>query len=174
MSARRLPSTKRWPPPIGRLLPAVLVACQLALACEHCGAIEVALASDEPAAADAANSTDAITPEMAAGRVGQTCTVEMRVQRGRRGDSPICFLNSEIDFRDKKNFTVVVFEEGLAKFKKAGIDAPENHFEGKLIRVTGKVEKYRGRPQIRVDEPKQIEVVEEPADEGAAVKSNPK
>lgn len=55
----------------------------------------------------------------------------------------------------------MIFDEGLEAFEQAGIAEPEKHFDGKKIRVTGVVEIYRDRPQIRVDDPKQIEVVKE-------------
>lgn len=103
-----------------------------------------------------------IKPAEAAQHIGETCEIEMDVRSSRRGDRPISFLNSEKDFGDKKNFTVVILEEGLAKFNKSGIAKPEKHFAGKRIRVTGTVEEYRGRPQIRADEPRQIEIVEPP------------
>lgn len=119
--------------------------------------------ADEPAPAP-----KEVDPASAGEHVGETCAIKMRIQSARRGDSPLCFLNSEADFRDKKNFTVVIFEAGLTKFKEAGIAEPEKHFDGKMIRVTGKVENYRGRPQIRVEEPKQIEILKEPAAETPA------
>lgn len=102
-----------------------------------------------------------IKPEEAAQHVGETCEVEMEVRSSRRGRRPISFLNSAKDFSDTTNFTVVILEEGLARFKKAGVEEPEKHFAGKRIRVTGRVEEYQGRPQIRADDPRQIEIVKQ-------------
>ena len=144
---RRRLSAGPCSPWLHRILLAVLLAGSLA-------AGRLAAADDPP--------TKAISPDAAAEHVGQSCVVEMHVRSSRRGDTPICFLNSETDYRDKKNFTIVIFDQGLAKFKKSGVAEPDKHFEGKKLRVTGKVENYRGRPQIRVDEPEQIEIVKEP------------
>jgi len=40
------------------------------------------------------------------------------------------------------------------------IDDPASYFRGKNIRVTGVVTLKENRPQIEVDDPRQIEVVE--------------
>jgi hypothetical protein len=114
-------------------------------------------------ATEPADEAKPVPPESAAEHVGKSCVIEMQVRSARRGDTPIEFLNSREDFRDDKNFTVVILEPGLAAFKKAGIAEPYKHFDGKKIRVTGTVELYRDRPQIRVDNPKQIEIVKEPS-----------
>ena len=58
--------------------------------------------------------------------------------------------------------------ETVAKFKEARVDDPAAHFKGKTILVTGKVTLYQERPQIRVEDPKQIQVVEKKDDKGTA------
>ena len=70
-----------------------------------------------------------------------------------------CFLNSEADFKDAKNFTVFIDKEALAKFKEAKIDDPAAHFKGKAIKVTGKVTLYHERPEIKVGGPDDVKVV---------------
>lgn len=123
----------------------------------------VPLAAAGAAFEEPAPPPQVIRPEAAADHIGQTRTVEMQVRSARKGDSPICFLNSETDHRDAKNFTAIIFKEGLAKFKSLGVESPEQHFKEKQIRVTGKIESYRGHPQIRIEDPKQIEIVKPPA-----------
>lgn len=103
----------------------------------------------------------------AAKHVDQTVTVELTVQSSRLlAGRNICFLNSERDFRDAKNFTVVILREGLEKFKAANIADPAAHYQGKKIRVTGKVSLRDEKPQIRLEEPKQIEPVKEERKKG--------
>ena len=46
------------------------------------------------------------------------------------------------------------------KFQEAGIDDPADYYKGKTIRVTGKVIKEDDEVRIRVDDPKQIKLVE--------------
>jgi DNA/RNA endonuclease YhcR with UshA esterase domain len=101
-----------------------------------------------------------VTPAEAAKLVNKKCIVVMEVgSTGKTGK--LIFLNSEKNFRDKKNFTVVIEKKTLAKFKKAKIEDPADHFKGKKVQVTGTVTLYNDKPQIKVDDPGQIKVVED-------------
>jgi DNA/RNA endonuclease YhcR with UshA esterase domain len=100
----------------------------------------------------------AIAPAEAAKKVNEKVTVEMEVKS--TGGKEANFLNSEADYKDAKNFTVFIPEAALEKFKKAKIDDPKTHYKGKTVRVTGTVTLYREKPQIKVEDPTQIEVVE--------------
>src|SRR5262245_60260003 len=111
-------------------------------------AIRAAFAQDKP-----------LTPEDAAKKVGEKVTVEMTVKSANLGQG-VCFLNSQEDSKDAKNFTVFLGRDALAKFKEAKIEDPAAHFKGKTVRVKGKVTLYREKPQIALDGPDQIEVVE--------------
>ena len=72
----------------------------------------------------------------------------------------VFFLNSEEDFKSEKNFTIFINEDVAKKFKDAKIDDPAAEYKGKVIRVTGTVKLYNEKPEIVIDDPKQIEVVE--------------
>jgi DNA/RNA endonuclease YhcR with UshA esterase domain len=115
----------------------------------------------------------AITPDEAASHVGEKCVVEMRVNSSRHmADAGRCYLNSHKDFRDASNVTVVIFRRGLENFAEEKIDAPAEHFRGKTIRVTGVVEMYKDKPQIKVERVEQIELVPEAdAAEGGATRA---
>jgi hypothetical protein len=76
-----------------------------------------------------------------------------------RGDDHV--EASEEDFRDEKNFTVVISYDHAEKFKKAGIDNPANYCMGKKLRVTGKVIAENNQVRIRADDPAQIKIVDE-------------
>ena len=114
-----------------------------------------------------ANAVQADEPRViplteAAKHVDQNCTIEFTVNSSRLlADKNICFLNSERDHRDEKNFTAVVMKDGLEKFRTAGIADPATHFQGKKIRVTGKVALHEQKPQIVVNEASQITLVKE-------------
>jgi DNA/RNA endonuclease YhcR with UshA esterase domain len=101
-----------------------------------------------------------LSPLEAANRVSEQVTVQMVVNAAKNCQhcSQI-FLDSEVDHRDSKNLAVTVTETGKPKFKDIGINDPVGHFKGKLIRVTGVVTLKDNRPQIEVDDPRQIEVV---------------
>ena len=100
----------------------------------------------------------------AADHVGEECVVEMVVEAGRLlEDKNMCFLNTRKDRRAADNFTVVIFRRGLERFREADIEDPASHFLDRTIRVRGTVAEHKGQPQIVVEDPEQVELVEEPA-----------
>jgi DNA/RNA endonuclease YhcR with UshA esterase domain len=101
-----------------------------------------------------------LSPLEVANRVNEQVTVEMLVKAAK--NCPHCsqiFLDSEEDHHDQRNLAVAVTKIGKTKFKEAMIDDPAGHFKGKTIRVTGTVILKHNRPEIEVDDPRQIEVV---------------
>jgi DNA/RNA endonuclease YhcR with UshA esterase domain len=101
-----------------------------------------------------------ITPADAAKQVNKKCTVLLEVKSTGKARSGLIFLNSEANYKDGKNFTLVIDKKAGEKFKKASIDDPAAHFKGKQVEVTGTVTLYQNRPQIKVDEPAQIKIVD--------------
>ena len=100
-----------------------------------------------------------VGPMEAAKKVNEEVTLQMEVKSAALREG-VCFLNSEEDFKDAKNFTVFIDKEALAKFKEAKIEDPAAHFKGKTIQVKGKVTLYRERPEIKLSGPEAIKVVE--------------
>jgi DNA/RNA endonuclease YhcR with UshA esterase domain len=100
-----------------------------------------------------------VTPPEAAKLVDKKVTVEMAVKSTGKGRG-VFFLNSEVDHRSAVNFTAFINEAGAEKFREAKVDDPAAHFKGKTVRVTGTVKLYRDKPEIVVEDPKQVEVVE--------------
>jgi DNA/RNA endonuclease YhcR with UshA esterase domain len=86
-------------------------------------------------------------------------TLELTVQATGMS-STLLFLNSATDRKAEDNFTVVLEKAAVEGFKKMGIASPLEHFKGKKVRVTGTLTLFREAPQIKVDDPKQIEIVE--------------
>jgi DNA/RNA endonuclease YhcR with UshA esterase domain len=115
-----------------------------------------------PLALVAADDKDVkpISPAEAAKNVDRKCTVELEVKSTGKSGNRRVFLNSEANYRDAKNFTVLLNRDVLTKFKKAKVEDPAAHFKGKTIRVTGTVKLYNNKPEIVVDDPAQITVVE--------------
>lgn len=99
-----------------------------------------------------------LTPQEALNRVDQKVTVEMEVKS--TGGNTARYLNSEADFRDPRNFAIYIPQAALLRFYQAQIPDPAQFYKGKTIRVTGTVTLNRGRPQLRVDTPQQIQVVQ--------------
>jgi DNA/RNA endonuclease YhcR with UshA esterase domain len=103
----------------------------------------------------------ALAPVEARKKVGSKITVRMEVKAAKdrleiRGE---IYLDSEANFKDEKNFAVVITKKGAASLKKAGIDNPAGHFKGKTIQATGTVKKVEGIPRIEIDDAKQIKAV---------------
>lgn len=66
------------------------------------------------------------------------------------------------------NFKVVIFPSDFSKWP----EPPDVYYGGKVIRVTGLVEKYRGWPEIIVHNPEEIEIVGETGQEPGRMPAN--
>jgi DNA/RNA endonuclease YhcR with UshA esterase domain len=110
----------------------------------------VAVAEDQPKPID---------PAEAAKRINEEVTLQMEVKSAALREG-VCFLNSEEDFKDAKNFTVFIDKEALAKFRAAKIEDPAAQFKGKTVQVKGKVTLYRDRPEIKLSGPDSIKIAE--------------
>jgi len=101
-----------------------------------------------------------LTPVEACKKVGQEIVVEMTVRTAKdrlekRGE---IYLDSELDFRDDKNFAAVINRDGAAGFQNQGVTDFEGHFRGKTIHTKGVVTVVDDVPRIDVSDPKQIEI----------------
>ncbi len=86
--------------------------------------------------------------------IGRLVTVEGYVVATYRSDK-VLMLNFHQDYR--KHFKVAVFSQDLAKFP----EHPEDFYKKRLVRVTGTVKEYEGAPEMVIDGPEQIVVIEE-------------
>jgi hypothetical protein len=105
----------------------------------------------------------ALPPVEARKKVGEKVTVEMTVRAAKdrlqkRGE---IYLDAETDFRNEKNFAIVITRAGAASLKQAGIDNPAEHFKDKKIRATGTVKEVDKVPRIEIDDAKQIKRLED-------------
>jgi DNA/RNA endonuclease YhcR with UshA esterase domain len=103
-----------------------------------------------------------LPPVEARKEVGRKITVEMVVRAAKdrlekRGE---IYLDSEENFRDPKNFAVVITRKGASALKAAGIGDPAGQFRGRRIRATGTVKEVQNVPRIEVDEAGQIRRVD--------------
>ena len=92
----------------------------------------------------------------------ETCTVEMTVRLSKDVPDKVCYLDSEDDYKDPRNFAVLIAAKDRASFQKAGVDKPAEFYKGKVLRVTGKVIFESKQVRMHVEDPKQIEVVAKP------------
>ena len=103
-----------------------------------------------------------LTPVEARKQVGKKIEVQMKpvVIKDRLENRGEIYMDSEKDFRDEKNFAVVITEKGANRFKAKGIKDLAKHFGDKEIRAKGLVLEVQGVPRIEVDDPEQIKIVE--------------
>ncbi|NLF70240.1 MAG: hypothetical protein GX575_14470 [Candidatus Anammoximicrobium sp.] len=112
-------------------------------------------ASDAPPARVAAHDVQALRT-----LVGQAVTVSGRVSgTGVSGSSGHQFLNF-----DNREFSVICFADDLDRFT-AG--QPAELYKGRDIEITGVLERYRDKLQIRLREPSQIKLAGAPPDQAA-------
>ncbi len=136
-------------------LPAALLSIYV-IACSW----HYAIAADEAKPAAPAKAAKPIGPDEAVKKVGKDVLLQMTVKSSTlRGD--VCYLNSEEDYKDKKNFTLFIPAEAMAKFKEAKVDDPAKHFKGKLVQAAGKVIMYRNRPEVKLSGPDDLKIVPE-------------
>jgi hypothetical protein len=101
-----------------------------------------------------------LTPIEARKAVGKTITVQMTVKAAKdrlekRGE---IYLDSEEDFKDEKNFAVVINKDGASDLKKKGIDDPAAHFKNQSIIASGEVKEVDNIPRIEISDAKQIKL----------------
>ncbi|MCD4691226.1 hypothetical protein K8S17_07175 [bacterium] len=102
-----------------------------------------------------------LSTEEAASHVGEEATVcgvvASAAYLGRSNGTPT-FLNLDKPYPDQP-FSIVIWGSTRGLFE----DAPEALFDGRRVCVTGTIETYKGKPQIIVDDPAQIEIADAPA-----------
>src|SRR5262245_9204294 len=106
----------------------------------------------------AADDSKPLSPVEARKEIGKEITVKMEVKTAKdrlekRGE---IYLDAEEDFKDEKNFAVVINKKGAASLKEAGITDPAEHFKGKTITAKGVVKVVDDVPRIEIEEAKQI------------------
>jgi hypothetical protein len=113
-------------------------------------------AADDPKPAE-----KVIPAAQAREHIGKECTAVMTVKSSKNAaPRKTYFLDSEEDFHDEKNLAIVISYDHADKFREAGIVDPAEYYKGKTIQVTGKVIDEDDQVRIRVEDPKQIKLVE--------------
>ena len=94
-----------------------------------------------------------ISWEKAGKHYGETCIVEGTIVVT-HNSGKACFLSFHPNW--KKYFTAVIFANKFDRFP----SNPEDYYECKKVRVRGLIKEYNGKPEIILESPEQIEVVE--------------
>ena len=93
-----------------------------------------------------------ISWESAGKSIGKRVTVQGTIVRS-YNSGKACFLNFHRNFT--RYMSLTIFENNFRKFP----FQPEKYYLNKTIRVRGKIKRYKGRPEIVVENPRQIEVI---------------
>jgi len=102
----------------------------------------------------AATERDAelISWKQAAKHYGEYLTVEGQIVLTHRTEKA-CFLNFNPDWQH--TFSAVIFARCFDAFP----PQPEEFYRGKTVRVSGLIKEYKGKPEIVLETPDQIEVI---------------
>jgi serine/threonine protein kinase len=99
-----------------------------------------------------------LTPAEAAQHLDKVCTVQMLVKStGLAKNRPLLFLNSEVVYTSKSNFTIVV--HGITAEAEKNADELQARFKDKTVQVEGLVKLYGKLPQIEVAELQKVRLV---------------
>lgn len=96
---------------------------------------------------------EAIDACAAQGYIGKEIITQGRVVRVYRSDSGTAFLDFGAAYPNSC-FTAVIFKSSQKNF----MENPEDIYEGKMVRVKGKIEEYNGKTEVILKSPSQIEV----------------
>ncbi len=105
-----------------------------------------------PESRQPAGTTQVISWQDAAKHYGEYTTVEGTIV-DTHNSGKACFLNFHPDY--KRYFTAVIFASAFSQFPKN----PENYYYGKKVRVSGYIKEYKGKPEIILNDPSQIEIL---------------
>jgi len=109
--------------------------------------------TDCPTLANAKSDSSVICWDKADQFIGQKMTVTGRVIRTFKNDK-VCFLNFHNNFT--KYMSLVIFANKFRHFS----NNPEKYYLNKTVLVTGKIKEYKGKPEIILGKPTQIEVID--------------
>ena len=98
------------------------------------------------------NASRVISWQDAAKHYGEYATVEGKIV-ATHNSGKACFLNFHPNY--KKYFTAVIFASAFPLFPAN----PESFYYGKKVRVSGYIKEYKGKPEIILNDPSQIEIL---------------
>ena len=98
---------------------------------------------------------DAIPWDLAGNYIGKHKTVEGKITRT-HNSGKACFLNFHNNFT--RYMSLVIFASDYDKFPKK----PEEFYIGKLVRASGIIKEYKGSPEIVLENPKQVSIINNP------------
>jgi len=114
--------------------------------------IPVALTSD-PSNQAQQQSAKIVSWRRASEYIGTYAAVEGEIVATYNSGS-VCYLNFHKNYSE--HFTAVIFADDFSRFP----EKPEQHYLLHNVRVYGTIKEYKGRPEIIVDSPGQIKLID--------------
>ncbi len=105
-----------------------------------------------PESQQPAGTVQVISWQDAAKHYGEYTTVEGTIVVT-HNSGKACFLNFHPDY--KRYFTAVIFASDFSRFPAY----TENYYYGKKVHVSGYIKEYKGKPEIILNDPSQIEIL---------------
>jgi hypothetical protein len=102
-----------------------------------------------------ATGEDIIPWDLAGDNIGRYMSVEGKIIRT-YNSGKACFLNFHNNWT--RYFSVVIFDNVFHRFP----EKPEDFYLDKFVRVKGKIKMFRGRPEMVLNGPNQIEIIVNP------------
>jgi exonuclease VII large subunit len=96
---------------------------------------------------------EAITTEEISNSIGKDVIVVGQATQVKIMESKMVYINIDGEFPDNK-LTGVVFKKDADKFENV------KDYEGKKVELTGKLELYKGKPQIVLKKKEQLKIIE--------------
>ena len=92
--------------------------------------------------------------------ISKSVTITGTIQSSRlTNNSKVIFLNFGNNFNT--SLSAVIYDFDVPAFIDAGINDPENYFKNKKVVLNGIIRIDDGKPEIIVNSPKQIKIIEE-------------
>jgi DNA/RNA endonuclease YhcR with UshA esterase domain len=94
-----------------------------------------------------------ISPSKAKNNIGKEVIIAGKIEQVVQSSGGNYFFNMGGKFPHNK-FTAVIFKSDAKKFGRL------NNYEGKNVEITGKIQKYNGKPEIILNSLSQIKIIE--------------
>jgi serine/threonine protein kinase len=109
-----------------------------------------------------------VTASEAANHINKRCTVQLQVQSvgSFKNGPPGIYLHSESDWKQRGNFSVVLSNAAIQRYRDEGVEDFVQHFKDRTIRVTGTIQQQKDRNlkfqrvQTVIDDPASVQVVD--------------
>lgn len=102
-----------------------------------------------------------IEPEQGPDYYEKVVRVELTIRSGKIFDKGFALLNSETDFRSKKNLTILLQEEIVEELQKEAGGDLVSWIKNKKVRMVGTMKEYKKRPELELAKRAHLQILSE-------------